>query len=269
MVIQTRPISFPATVGAALERKHGAYRPDVTEFRTSDKARVLDELHQMTRQHFEMIRTVLVEQRPALLFSVEIGPDRLHHALWAHIDETDPRHDPNSPWRHEGERYYRFLDEQIATVLGEISADAVVLVVSDHGARPMLGAVRLNELLLRAGWLSLDRSPEKGDGLELSSVNWRRTRAWASGGYCGRVYLNLAGREPHGTVARNDLERTLDELEELVCSVRRLDGTRLPVEFVRPEHVYRKCGVWHPTRCCSSITSPIGRSAVLMPTAPW
>ena len=233
------PVSFPVSTGEALEQQHGRYLPDVKEFRTSDKGRVLEQLYEMTGQHFAMVRSVLARERPTFGVSVEIGPDRLHHALWAHIDESDPRHDRSSPWRSEGERYYRFLDEQVASVLEVLPSDVVVMVVSDHGARPMLGAVRLNELLLRAGWLAFHQPPRRGDGLNLDAVDWSRTRAWASGGYCGRFFLNVAGREPSGIVPPCEVERTLEELETLVRTVLHPDGSPLPCEFVRPTDFYR------------------------------
>jgi predicted AlkP superfamily phosphohydrolase/phosphomutase len=58
-------------------------------------------------------------------------------------------------------------------------------------------------------------------------VDWPRTVAWGEGGYCGRLFLNVAKREPQGAVAPDDYERVLSELRERIESRGDEHGVRL------------------------------------------
>ncbi len=231
----TAPVAFPKGRAAELQARHGPYIPDVESFRADDKARVLEELYAMTRQHFAIARDVLREDRPDLFTMVEIGPDRLHHALWADFDEAHPKYRRDGAFQAEGLRYYQELDLQVAALLEELTPDTAVMIVSDHGARPMLGGVRVNELLRRAGWLRLKAPPQEGSPLTSDLVDWPRTRAWALGGYYARVFLNIRGRDPEGCVAPAEVETHLEEL----CVL--LQDAVAPMEVTahRPGDLYR------------------------------
>ena len=69
-------------------------------------------------------------------------------------------------------------------------------------------------------------------------MNWSRTVAWGDGGYYGRLFLNVEGREPTGTVSIAEYEtvrqQLIDELEALKDHRGRPMGTRA----FRPEEVY-------------------------------
>jgi predicted AlkP superfamily phosphohydrolase/phosphomutase len=102
-----------------------------------------------------------------------------------------------------------------------------VLVVSDHGAQSSLGGFCLNDWLIAGGWLRL-RQPLAGvRDFHEDLVDWPRTRAWAWGGHCGRIFLNLRGREPCGTVAPEDAPVVLDEIVQALQA--ELDPSGLPM----------------------------------------
>ncbi|MBN1657063.1 MAG: alkaline phosphatase family protein [Anaerolineae bacterium] len=66
-----------------------------------------------------------------------------------------------------------------------------------------------------------------------------RTRAYPSGGNHGYVSLNLQGREPEGTVARQDAETLLAGLTEALFTVRTPDtGEALFASIYRPDDIY-------------------------------
>ena len=90
---------------------------------------------------------------------VEIGLDRMHHAFWRFLDPTHPRHEPEHRYRDAIRNYYVYLDEEIGELLERFDDDTTVLVVSDHGARPMLGAICVNEWLVEEGYLVLEERP--------------------------------------------------------------------------------------------------------------
>ncbi len=236
----SRAFTFPAELENEIERTVGRYQFDVEGFRMADPDRVLAAIAAITRQRFELFRALGTSRGGDFLMMVDMGPDRLHHLFYRHCDPAHPRHRPAH--RHSGVvlDYYRLLDAELALTLRLAPADCHVLVVSDHGAQPMLGGFCLNDWLVARGYLRLKCPVPAVRDFHESLVDWSRTRAWAWGGHCGRIFLNLRGREPEGTVAPDQaptlLQEIAHELEaELDASGRpmgnrvlRMGGSELP-----------------------------------------
>lgn len=233
------PWTYPPELGAKLEATHGAYRADVAGFRGRSDADLAGEISAMTAQHFAIARGVWARENPDALFMVDIGPDRFHHAFYRHLDPAHPRHDANHPMVATALAYYRSLDAEVGRTVDAAGPDTNVIVASDHGARPLLGGVRVNQLLIESGWLTLKGEPAPNASILPEHIEWSRTRAFAEGGYYARVCLNLAGREPEGIVKPGDADACLRELEALFAAVPiRHDGVA-PHRIVRPDREYR------------------------------
>ncbi|MFC4247054.1 alkaline phosphatase family protein [Natribaculum luteum] len=70
------------------------------------------------------------------------------------------------------------------------------------------------------------------------SINWRESRAYCSKGSRMGIRINLAGREPNGTVSPSEYEAVRDELIALLSKIETPDGERV-FEFVcRREDIY-------------------------------
>lgn len=244
MTVDTRtdPYTYPPALRAEVEGLVGPYRVDVRNFRSDDRDRILAEVYEMTEQRFTVCRHLL-DTRPWEFFMlVEIGLDRMHHAFWRFLDPTHPRYEPDHRFRDAIRNYYAYLDELIGELLERFDDDTTVLVVSDHGARPMLGAICVNEWLVDNGYLVLAEEPASGNGLTAfkdAKVDWSQTRAWGEGGYYCRLSLNVAGREPHGTVAANEYESLRDELAERLIGVPGPEGP-IGTTVHRPEDLWRE-----------------------------
>jgi len=117
----------------------------------------------------------------------------------------------------------------------------VVIVVSDHGAKRMDGGFCVNEWLRREGYLSLTASPQGMTPFEKCSVDWSKTVAWGSGGYYGRIFLNVQGREPQGVVPPQDFERVRDELARKLEATPDHTGKPMGTKCLVPQRVYREC----------------------------
>jgi predicted AlkP superfamily phosphohydrolase/phosphomutase len=206
-----------------LEDRFGPYIVDVESSRTEDKASIVSDCRDLTRQHFKILRYLISTREPAFAMIVDLGPDRFHHAFLSSIMPSHPRYDPGGPFAQTGGEYYELLDSEIASTLELAGPDTVVMVVSDHGVRPLLGAVCVNELLLRKGYLVLKEIPDEPTPLSACRVDWAKTRAWGEGGYHARVLLNVAGREPEGIVPSHQIQK---ELLELTSIFRDLDGPK-------------------------------------------
>ncbi len=215
------------------------YMVDVPNFRTEDKQWLLGKIYEMTEGHFNVIRHVIKEKPWDFLMSVEIGVDRLHHGFWKHHDPAHPKHPAGNSLLNSIHDYYLWLDKQIGTLLEMIDDQTTVMVYSDHGAKKMDGGITLNEWLVDEGYLVLDEKPQSVVPLEKVQVNWSKTRAWGSGGYYGRVFLNVQGREPQGVVKPQDYETLRDELISKLCAFSDDRGKPMPNRVYKPQAIYR------------------------------
>jgi len=236
--------TYPPELKPELEGLVGKYMLDIEGFRTDDKEWLLGQIYQMTDQHFTVVKHLLKSKPWRFFMYVEMGPDRIHHGFWKHHDPVHPRHDPSSPFRNAIKDYYKHLDAQIGELLAMLDRDTVVLVVSDHGAQSMAGGICINEWLRKEGYLVLKaepQAPSPGSVLPLSKVDidWHRTKAWGAGGYYGRVFLNVQGREPHGTIPSEHYDRVRDELVAKLEAIADPQGQPIHSRVFKPDHIYR------------------------------
>jgi predicted AlkP superfamily phosphohydrolase/phosphomutase len=232
--------THPPEVAAEIHRLVGEYPVDVKGFRTDDKAALKERIHEMSRKQFRVVRHYLKEAEWDYFHFVDIGLDRVHHGFWKHHDPGHVLHDPASPWKDVVGDYYRRLDAEIGQVLALVDQDTVVLVVSDHGARPLDGGFCVNEWLHREGYLVLRERPSVPTPFAELDVDWERTRAWSEGGYSARVFLNVAGREPTGAIPRADALAVREELAAKLEATAGPDGRPLGTVVYRPEEIYRE-----------------------------
>jgi len=230
--------TWPRSLGAELTQRFGPYRADVARFGDLTQDALLDELRTMAEQHFDIAEYVLEAHDPDFMMLVEIGTDRLHHALWRHMDPAHPEHDPNADGVDACRRYYAGLDARIGALVERAGPETRTILVSDHGARPMLGAVRINEWLRREGWLTLRTAPEPGTPLFEADVDWSRTRAWAEGGYHARVLLNREGCGPGACVPERDAERVLAQLVDALSAMPGPEGESDFARVAVPSRLY-------------------------------
>jgi predicted AlkP superfamily phosphohydrolase/phosphomutase len=228
----------PRALGAEIEGLVGPYLLDVFDFRSEDKARVAQQVFDMTEQRFRVARHLATTREWDLFAMVDMGPDRLHHGFWAECDPEHPRFDAAGPRTALFRDYYRALDRHLGMLLATLDEDTAVLVVSDHGAQPMIGGFCVNEWLLDAGLLTLRTEPAGPTRIADAAIDWSRTVAWADGGYYARIFLNVAGRESEGTVAPADYESVRDQIARMIEAVPDHEGRPMGNRAMRPEDVY-------------------------------
>ena len=228
----------PDGTAEELTRLFGPYLVDVDEFRIEDRAAVLDRCRRLTTQHFAIFRHLLDTRRPDFGMLVDLGPDRFHHAMLRHAMPSHPLHDPRDPMVEEAASYYALLDDEVGRTLEVAGKDAAVMVVSDHGVRPLSGSVCVNELLAREGYLTLDEKPTKPTPLSRCAVDWSRTLAWGEGGYHSRIFFNVAGREPGGIIAPGDLPARKARLARLLKDLRGPDGAPMETRVLDRDEIY-------------------------------
>jgi predicted AlkP superfamily phosphohydrolase/phosphomutase len=230
--------TYPAELKEEIEELVGRYMVDVDDFRTSDKERLLADIEEMTEKRFQVAEHLLATKPWDLFFMVEMGTDRVHHGFWRFSDSEHRLHEPGNRFESALLDYYRALDDKIARLLRFADDDTAVLLVSDHGAKRIDGGICVNEWLRGEGYLVLKEDPTEPVPLRPDMVDWSRTTAWGEGGYYCRLFLNVAGREPDGTVPESDYDRVRDEIAEKLRSIPDDRGRPIGTVAYKPEELY-------------------------------
>ncbi len=221
-----------------------------TTFRHKPLDLVAD-LEALTRRRAAAMRTLLDEEPWDVACMVFVSPDRLQHCLLEYVHPGHPAYEEAaaSPVAERVRDVYRLLDRELGTLVERTDDGDVVILMSDHGHQPCTRALSMNKVLERAGYLRFGRGSAlvnllawgrvrsiarvAYDRLRLhgriavptTPVDWAETSAYTSVVSTGEgVSLNLAGREPRGTVKRADYERVRDEVAAAL------------LEFTDPEH---------------------------------
>jgi predicted AlkP superfamily phosphohydrolase/phosphomutase len=232
--------AYPSELKAEIERVSGGYVFDVEGFRTGDKAALLTRTYDKTRKHFAVARHLVTTRPWDFFMMVEMGVDRIHHGFWSYMDPTHRKYEAGNQFEHAIRDYYRYVDEEVGRLLSLMPDDTVVLVVSDHGAKTLEGGICFNEWLIREGYLVLKSRPSSITPIDKAEIDWSQTRAWGDGGYYGRLFMNVRGREPQGCVDPADYERIRDELIAKIEAIEDPQGRRLGSRASRPEKLYRE-----------------------------
>jgi len=233
--------TYPPALKAEVERIAEGYILDVDDFRTEDKQRILDTIHSMTVKRFRVMRHLLANRDWDFAMMVEMGIDRIHHGFWKYMDPSHPKYEAGNPWENSIHDYYKVVDQEIARVLAGVPSDTVVYVVSDHGARSMLGGICVNEWLMQKGYLTLKEVPTSPTPIGKVEIDWSKTMAWGEGGYYSRIFMNVQGREPQGMIPAADYEKVRSELIAGLQGIADEKGRNIGTVVHRPEEIYRKC----------------------------
>jgi adenylyl-sulfate kinase len=219
----------------------GDYLSDVKDFRKSDRTRLLEDLHTMVDGRFRLARELIARKPWNFFMMVEMAPDRLHHAFWRYANQDHRLYEPGNSFEHVIRDFYTYLDSCIGSLLALLSDDTTVMVVSDHGVRSMVGAVAINEWLIRNNYLVLRETPDSERPLTPDIVDWSKTVAWSEGGYYARIFLNVKGREPQGTIEPARFETVRDELALRLGRISDHNGDSIDNVVLKPDKIYRAC----------------------------
>lgn len=208
--------------------------------------RVIGSLEQRRRVLEELLKL----DAPEIVFSVLEAPDRLQHVYYRYMDPSDPlsQSPETAKVRSAVSRCFEAIDRVVGVLDDFAGADGSVIVCSDHGFTAWEVSVHTNALLEEWGYLKMKGSaaamrnpmvqklvpvakrvlPRKvarqAKGRTFSAVDWTATRAFASPIPQQGVYVNLKGREGHGIVEIDELDRVKRELRDRFVSLRAPDG---------------------------------------------
>ena len=234
--------TYPDEAKLELDRvADGDYMIDVEEFRTENKDELLKNIYLMTERRFKAFNHFYKKDPYDFAILVEMGIDRIHHAFWRFFDTNHRLYEPGNQYENAIFDYYKYLDQQVGTTLDLLDRDTAVMVVSDHGAKTMTGAICINEWLQKEGYLTLKEPPEKPQRLKMDMIDWSKTRAWGEGGYYSRMFFNVQDREPQGVIPMAEYETFRNEIRAKLEAIEDEDGNCINTKAYKPEEIYLEC----------------------------
>ena len=226
-------------------------------------ATLLARVERKTAFALEALRQLRDARRdPELMVLVFSESDTVAHHFWRDHDPASPRHDANAPGVRKGalSAVYERLDAAAGALRSAFSDDAACFVVSDHGqGGASRRVVQLNRRLADCGLLrrratgSIDTLARHARDLALrmlppritqqvfrrmrgsaariesaarfGGIDWARSAAFSEEvNTQPGVWINLAGREAAGSVARADYERVRRDVIDALLDWK-LDGS--------------------------------------------
>ncbi len=156
--------------------------------------------------------------------------DRLHH-FWLELMERD---DP--VWAPKFFELYRYVDDFIGQVRERLDENTTLMLMSDHGICSIKKEIFYNCWLHDAGYLRYSKPPDEIKGPDLQAVH---PDSVAYSMDPGRIFINLKGREKHGSVDPADYERVRDEIAAAAEALTDPDsGEKLVQRAYRREELY-------------------------------
>jgi len=230
--------TYPSDLKSEIERAADGYVIDCENFRTDDKDWLLEQIYEITDKRFAVAKYLLERERWDLFMMVYMGPDRIQHGFWKYHDPQHRKFQPGSRFQDALRDYYKHLDDQLGQLANIAGDDAAIMVVSDHGAKRMEGSFNVNDWLIQQGLLTLKAPLDTPTKFSTDLVDWSQTTAWAWGGYYSRLFLNVEGREPQGTVAPSEYESVRDELIRRLTQIPDDQGRVMNTQALRPQELF-------------------------------
>jgi len=122
-----------------------------------------DEVVSITESQRDVVLALYERYEPDVLWPVFMGIDWIQHYLW---NETVRGEDAV-------DEFYRFIDGIVGQLVGAIGDDWTVVVLSDHGAREIDGAIHTNTLVEEWGYLGrTEESRSVAERIRTGALGW-------------------------------------------------------------------------------------------------
>ncbi len=271
-------ISHPEDLIGRYEAELGPYQvlPKV-QYKPGNEEEFITEIYRVLHLRGKWALALMRREPWDVLMFHFLAMDVMKHALWRFMDHSHPRHEP-SPYEHAIRDGYAIVDSYIGQLLDQLPTDANAIIMSDHGFGPLHDMVNLNVFFWQKGLLKLkqdawtqlkafafrhgitpfgafqlasklgvqnlaarvskeQRNNIVGKFLSFENVDWGRTIAYSMG-HVGQVYLNLAGREPHGIVRSAEYAQTRQQVADVLQELQDGNGRSLITRIYTRDDAY-------------------------------
>lgn len=227
-----------------------------------DPFALVDEARRFVKQRTASFEQLL-EGRWDIGICVYLAPDRLQHPFGAYLLPTHPLwvERAESKLAEAVRSVYALLDNELAHLARLAGPNATIVLMSDHGFRPINRVCDLDKVLLELGLMARARSADATGAIgrspavqaflktrvgrsfrsrirKPSATRWSASTAYQSA-MGGGVSVNLKGREPFGTVEPTEHERVKEEIRRSLLSFEDPDTGERPIaEVIAREDLY-------------------------------
>ncbi|RLF39569.1 MAG: hypothetical protein DRN00_01560 [Thermoplasmata archaeon] len=213
---------FPPKYLKQLEKV--GYQIDIDVERCRKSPRLLfEQLSSVLRARLAFCEKVRKKIKWNVLMFVITGTDRLGHFLWSAYE------DKGHEWHEAFLSFFEEVDAVIGRLVDVLSDKDGLIMLSDHGMERAEVEVNLNAYLIKGGYLRLG-----GGGRGYNSIR-AETKAFAL--EPSRIYLNLEGRYPRGTVKASEADELLEELTDFFYQLE-WDGKKVVKKVWRKDEIY-------------------------------
>ena len=213
----------------------------------------------------------------SFLMTVFQSSDVVQHYFWAHMDKNHPNHKPSEAVKYGSIIFdtYKRIDTAVGKIVEKAGEDAIIIIMSDHGASAVHKFFFTNRWLLEKGLLVLKEEkpfrtlirktelervltrlglrdvlvffPKKLRNIKVpflkrqlkplsEIIDWSKTKAYATN---TGININLNGREPNGIVSKEKYDETInfikDELSKLIDTQ---TGEKVTDKVYRRDEIY-------------------------------
>jgi len=190
-----------------------------------DKSEFVENAHETLDRRYEAFTSILDRDDWDLFFGVFMTTDRVNHFLFEDYERDGEN-------KEAFVEFYEKVDEYVGEIRDALPDDVTLVVASDHGFTSLDYEVHCNAWLEEQGWLSY----EDDDHDELGDIS-DDTRAYSL--IPGRFYINLEGREPRGSVPKDDYDAVRSELKDELEAMEGPDGRKVAARVVEKEGAFR------------------------------
>jgi predicted AlkP superfamily phosphohydrolase/phosphomutase len=214
---------YPGTLVSRLQEMD--YRLDVdSEKAHSDMGLFLDDVDTTLISNVAAYRWLWESQDWRNFMLVFTTTDRLLHFLWSAWEDKEHQH------HRRFVAHFAELDGVIGEIADRMTDDDSLLMMSDHGFERLDHDIYVNRVLIEAGLLRFEPGAQPMPGNIAAGA-----RVFAMDP--GRIYINLKGRYPNGSVLPQDKQKIVDEVTELFSKMT-VGGRRVVRTICRGEEVY-------------------------------
>lgn len=201
------------------------YRLDVDSQKAHESMDLfLSDLERTLDARIEVYWYLWANQNWDTFMLVFTGTDRLLHFLWDAYEDKEHR------YHNLFIEHFKKIDRVIGEINDRLGEDDLIVVHSDHGFERLDKDVYINHVLREEGFLQFKDTQE----ITLNEI-CHGTKAFALDP--ARIYLNLKGKYPNGTVEQRNRDDLLRRLDELFASLE-VDGRKIIKSTYRKEQVY-------------------------------
>jgi uncharacterized sulfatase len=192
---------------------------------SDDKSEFIDDAYETVDKRYEAFSRYVEQDDWDLFFGVFMTTDRVNHFLFGDYEK-------DGEYKEAFLEFYERVDRYLGQLREQLPDDVTMLVASDHGFTTQEYEVHLNTWLEEAGWLEF--ATDDHDSLADIADD---ARAYSL--IPGRVYLNLEGREPRGSVPQAEYEDVRAELKAELEAIEGPTGEPIAQRVVTKEDAFR------------------------------